>query len=525
MAPSASRAAPNAQSFEPPAGEVTAFGTPEPEALPHGAFSLGLSSSYARRPLVREVECDASSSDPSCVVAGGQTPVVRDSIQLEALIAAGLFDVLEAGLVVPFAWQMQADDLAQPTRLGGAAGLSDLRLGLKLPLVRGPFALALALTGSAPTGDAEHGRGSSGVVLFPQAIARLSSGSLSAALALGYRVREHARLLAFEQDDELDAALGFACGLNRHLSLRAELHGRLGIASRRDGQVGLEATLGAGFVLAEVELLAGLGGAFPPSYVGNATPALRAVLAARVVLGEPAAAAGRERGMASGDDDGDRDGVSGERDLCALLPEDADGFADEDGCPDLDDDADGLRDEADRCPRESEDRDGFEDDDGCPEPDNDGDAIADAKDACGMDPEDRDRFEDDDGCPEPGPNPLRVALENGRITVSEAIVFEHDSFELRASTLPVLDRVATLIERLPARQVIRIDGHTDASGNPAYDRVISARRARAVATYLVKRGIAEGRLSPRGMGATEPVAKGDTPEARARNRRVELSVE
>ena len=184
-----------------------------------------------------------------------------------------------------------------------------------------------------------------------------------------------------------------------------------------------------------------------------------------------------------------------------------------------------MPDSDDQCVHLPEDRDGFEDDDGCPEPDNDGDSIADATDACGMDPEDRDRFEDDDGCPEPGPNPLRVALENGRITVSEAIAFDHDSFELRASTLPVLDRVAALIERLPARQQVRVDGHTDASGNPAYDRVISTRRARAVAAYLVKRGIAEGRLSTRGLGATEPIDKGQTPEARAHNRRVELSVE
>jgi outer membrane protein OmpA-like peptidoglycan-associated protein len=515
-------AAPDAQSFEPPAGETTGFATPEPEALPHGVFSLGLSSSYARRPLVREVDCPFGSGDPSCVLADGETPVVRDLIQLEAMLAAGLFDVLEAGLVLPFAWQMQADDLARPTELGGKAGLSDLRLGLKLPLVRGSFALALALNGSLPTGDADHGRGAEGVVVMPQAIARVTSGSLSLALALGYHVRKHARLLALEQDDELDAALALALGLSRAVDLRAELHGRLGIANAAD-QASLEARLGAALFLDPVELLVGLGGALPPSSVGNGTPALRVILAARVMLGAGAQELGPVHAASSGD--GDRDGLTDDRDLCGLLPEDDDDFVDEDGCPDLDDDADGLRDEADRCPRVSEDRDGFEDDDGCPEPDNDSDKIADASDACAMDPEDRDRFEDSDGCPEPGPNPLRVALENGRITLSEPITFDHDSFELRASTLPMLDRVAALIERLPARQAIRIDGYTDASGNPAYDRVISARRARAVAAYLVKRGIAEARLTTRGLGSTAPLQKGSSPEARARNRRVELHVE
>ena len=53
------------------------------------------------------------------------------------------------------------------------------------------------------------------------------------------------------------------------------------------------------------------------------------------------------------------------------IPEDKDGFQDDDGCPDDDNDGDGVPDADDKCPNEAEDLDGFEDDDGCPELDND----------------------------------------------------------------------------------------------------------------------------------------------------------
>jgi hypothetical protein len=73
-----------------------------------------------------------------------------------------------------------------------------------------------------------------------------------------------------------------------------------------------------------------------------------------------------------------------------------------------DSDGDGIPDHLDQCPHMPEDFDGFEDDDGCPEPDNDGDGIPDLDDRCPNDPEDFDGYQDDDGCPDGGPPPPRV---------------------------------------------------------------------------------------------------------------------
>jgi OmpA-OmpF porin, OOP family len=110
--------------------------------------------------------------------------------------------------------------------------------------------------------------------------------------------------------------------------------------------------------------------------------------------------------------DNDRDGIPDTDDKCPDLPEDRDGIADEDGCPDgdlNDRDGDHITDDVDRCPDDPEDFDGFADEDGCPDPDNDADKILDVDDLCPDEPEDRDGFEDGDGCPDRDNDRDRIA--------------------------------------------------------------------------------------------------------------------
>jgi OOP family OmpA-OmpF porin len=100
--------------------------------------------------------------------------------------------------------------------------------------------------------------------------------------------------------------------------------------------------------------------------------------------------------------DSDNDGIPDVKDQCPDMPEDKDGFQDEDGCPDFDNDNDGIYDAQDKCPNDPEDFDGFEDQDGCLDIDNDHDGISDKLDKCPNVPEDIDGYLDEDGCPEGG---------------------------------------------------------------------------------------------------------------------------
>jgi hypothetical protein len=106
----------------------------------------------------------------------------------------------------------------------------------------------------------------------------------------------------------------------------------------------------------------------------------------------------------------DGDGVPDNVDRCPRVPEDKDGFQDDDGCPDDDNDGDHRPDAVDQCPNEAEDIDGFQDDDGCPDLDNDKDGIPDLQDKCPNDPEDGKLPFPKDGCPASkasAPEPVR----------------------------------------------------------------------------------------------------------------------
>jgi len=108
-----------------------------------------------------------------------------------------------------------------------------------------------------------------------------------------------------------------------------------------------------------------------------------------------------------GDADRDEDGIPDAIDACPDDPEDTDGDADDDGCPDLDPagdvDGDGIPNGEDLCVTQAEDVDRHEDDDGCPEdsPDRDGDGLPDAVDACPDEPGDLNVSGEEDGCPDP----------------------------------------------------------------------------------------------------------------------------
>ena len=77
--------------------------------------------------------------------------------------------------------------------------------------------------------------------------------------------------------------------------------------------------------------------------------------------------------------------------------------------------------------------------------------------------------------------------------------------------------------------VLRVDGHTDnvklsGSGKYADNWELSSGRATSVVKYLISQGVPADRLVAAGFGEYQPIAAGDTPEARAQNRRIELKL-
>lgn len=103
------------------------------------------------------------------------------------------------------------------------------------------------------------------------------------------------------------------------------------------------------------------------------------------------------------------------------------------------------------------------------------------------------------------------------------IEFRSGSATLTGKGRGILDEMATALQRIGDRQV-QIIGHTDDVGRREANVALSMDRAIAVKRYLEQRGVSAANLSVQGLGPDRPVADNDTPEGRARNRRIEFRV-
>jgi outer membrane protein OmpA-like peptidoglycan-associated protein len=111
------------------------------------------------------------------------------------------------------------------------------------------------------------------------------------------------------------------------------------------------------------------------------------------------------------------------------------------------------------------------------------------------------------------------------VVAEEKITFEPRSAELSKQSLPVLEKLGAILVQCPA-VAIEVAGHTDGGGKKAKNQALSERRAEAVVESLTKAktGIGSAKLTAVGYGSSKPVDSNDTPEGRAKNRRIEFVV-
>ncbi|MBI3321006.1 MAG: OmpA family protein [Candidatus Omnitrophica bacterium] len=110
----------------------------------------------------------------------------------------------------------------------------------------------------------------------------------------------------------------------------------------------------------------------------------------------------------------------------------------------------------------------------------------------------------------------------------DRVLFDSGKADLRRSALPVLDKVATVLQQVP-NQPLGVEGHTDnvpiQYSGWASNKALSLARAKAVINYLEQQhGVNPSRLTAIGYGETHPLASNDTAEGRQKNRRVEIII-
>ncbi|WP_418765001.1 adventurous gliding motility protein AgmC [Myxococcus xanthus] len=538
------------QQYKPGPSSKDILGVQSAQVHSHLGWNVGVSVNYADKPL--------NFMDPR----SGRfiTALVRSQVGVDLMGSVGLFDRFELGVLLPVTLQRsQAAPMVDPSFAQGvgSGGIGDLRLVPKARLLEeGSFGLALTVPVVLPTGGGSDFLGGSGVGVQPRLVAEYGERfRVAANVGVDFREKQQLRNL------NLGNAVSYGVGAELPftvsevpLALAATLVGAVNLEQQDTEERPLE-LLAALKYRALGGFSAHVGGG-PGLTRGYGTPGFR-LLAGFSYSPEPS----REPKQAAPVDT-DGDGILDIDDACPTEPEDKDGFQDEDGCPDPDNDADGIPDTADtcpnepetvngfedtegcpdvapppppvdtdgdgimdpddRCPNDPEDKDGFQDEDGCPDPDNDRDGIPDTADTCPNEPETINGFQDEDGCPDKGK--VKVLVDGERIVILEKVYFATGKDIILARSFPLLKQAAAVLRANPQVELLRIEGHTDDQGNDAKNLDLSQRRANNVRAFLVKEGIAEGRMEAVGYGETKPVDTNKTAKGRENNRRVGFTI-
>ncbi len=538
--------------------------------------AIGAVADYGYKPLV---VYDRAGNEVSAIVRHqlfahvGGSVVLWDRLRLGVNLPIALYQDGETG-------QTLVNGTAETFRPANQASIGDVRLSADVRVVgetTDPFTLALGVRGWAPTGDRNQFTGDGTFRVAPQALAAGEIGAFTYAARLGMIYRSlDTGYAGSDLGSELtgSAAAGLRV-VDRRLVIGPEIWGSSVFSgsdtffSKRSSPV--EWLFGAHFD-ATKELRVGAGGGSGLTR-GFGAPEVRGVLSVEWV-----AAYEKPRG------DRDGDGIADDEDACPSLagvrtddpstngcpPEapaapkdqDGDGVVDsEDACPSLagrktddpktngcpDSDQDGIFDPVDACPAiagvatqdpktngcPDSDHDGIVDsEDACPSltgvktddpktngcpPDQDHDGIVDGEDACPADPGPRNPDPKKNGCP-------LVYATAKEIKITEQIKFKTNSAEILKESDEILTAIAKVLNDHPEIKKVRVEGHTDNVGKPAYNKTLSTKRAASVVKWLTSHGVRKDRLVSQGYGMDQPIDTNDTEEGRANNRRVNFVI-
>jgi outer membrane protein OmpA-like peptidoglycan-associated protein len=109
------------------------------------------------------------------------------------------------------------------------------------------------------------------------------------------------------------------------------------------------------------------------------------------------------------------------------------------------------------------------------------------------------------------------------ITLSD-VLFETNSYKLKTQHFSQLDDLSKFLLARPTLE-LSVLGHTDNVGDERHNVTLSAKRAEAVAQYLINKGVDDERIFFEGLGSSKPISGNETAEGRSKNRRVEILIQ
>lgn len=109
------------------------------------------------------------------------------------------------------------------------------------------------------------------------------------------------------------------------------------------------------------------------------------------------------------------------------------------------------------------------------------------------------------------------------VTLPGGVLFASGKSELLGTAKAKLSEVAAVLAKDP-KAMLSVEGYTDSRGSEQLNNDLSMKRAEAVRSFLVSKGIPSANIVAEGHGEDNPVADNATAEGRANNRRVEIVV-
>ena len=115
-------------------------------------------------------------------------------------------------------------------------------------------------------------------------------------------------------------------------------------------------------------------------------------------------------------------------------------------------------------------------------------------------------------------------IKSNTTFIVQNLFFDVDKTTIKSSSAKALEEIFELLKDNPTINII-ITGHTDNTASDAYNMRLSQGRAKSVYNEMVKRGIDPSRRKWQGKGMREPIDTNSTEEGRAKNRRVEITIQ
>jgi len=103
-------------------------------------------------------------------------------------------------------------------------------------------------------------------------------------------------------------------------------------------------------------------------------------------------------------------------------------------------------------------------------------------------------------------------------------LFDTGSAQIKADSVPSLERFVGMVKNNGKLREVQIVGHTDSTGSETINRKLSLDRAIAVRDFMIANGVSSAIISARGVASSQPVASNNTAQGRSENRRVTLTV-